>query len=125
MRRTIKSTDKIYPLLDYINEGNYCCEWYYIDKGDQTLWFYELRPQNRIACISHEKYPAIPLMDFNGRYGMELRGIGTNASFNPTIDREGKPKQHQNPLRIYFYQEFSVLYSEEELSKLKSITIGH
>lgn len=137
MRRTIKPTQSVSPLLDYINKsGNYVakgndhndyCVWYWLDKEKQTLWFYELRPQNRIALVNHgeDKYPAIPLMDFTGRYGMGYNGIGTDVSFNPTVDQKGNEKRVNNPQRIYYYQEFFVLYSEEELSKLNSITINH
>lgn len=127
MRRTIKPTSSCNPLLDYIEKGNGCCEWYYLDKEKQTLWFYELRPQNRIARVNHgyDKYPAIPLMDFTGQYGMGYNGIGTDVSFNPTIDQKGNEKRVSNPQRIYYYQEFFVLYTEDELSKLSSITINH
>jgi hypothetical protein len=64
-------------------------------------------------------------MDFTGRYGMGYNGIGTDVSFNPTIDQKGNEKRVSNPQRIYYYQEFFVLYSEDELSKLSSITINH
>lgn len=126
MRRTVKPTNSDNPLLDYIKRGNSCCEWYYIDKEKQTLWFYELRPQNRIVLVNHgyDKYPAIPLMDFIGP-GMGYNGIGTDVSFNPIVDREGNEKRANNPQRVYYYQEFMVLYTEEELSKLTTITIDH
>lgn len=123
MRRKIEATTNNYPLLDYIDKGNRACEWYYIDKYNQTLWFYELRPKDRIAREDrgYEKYPAIPLIDF-GDYN---NGIGTNVSFNPTVDNNGNEKRNNNPQKIYYYQEFFVIYSGEELSKLNSITINH
>ena len=97
------------------------------DKENKFLRFYELRPKDRIALVNHgyDKYPAIPLMDFTGRYGMGYNGIGTDVSFNPTIGPDGTAKRVENPQRIYYYQEFFVLYSEAELSKLTSIKINH
>ena len=129
IRRTIKPARSSGPLSDYIKKGNGCCEWYYLDEENQTLRFYELRPQNRIARVNHgyDASPAIPLMDFSGshNYGAAYRGIWTDVSFNPTIDNYGNEKKVSNPERIYYYQEFLVLYTEEELSKLSSITIDH
>lgn len=128
MRRTIKPTTSVNPLLDYINDGKYTCEWYYIDKENEVLWFYELRPQDKIMLVSHgyDKYPAIPLMDYTNKHtGGNYNGIGTDIPFNPTIEAFGKPKRNEDSPKIYYYQEFFVSYSEEELSKLTSITINH
>ena len=127
MRRKSEPTTSVNPLLDYISKGNSTCVWYYIDKENKFLRFYELRPKDRIALVNHgyDKYPAIPLMDFTGRYGMGYNGIGTDVSFNPTIGRDGTANRIDNPQRIYYYQEFFVLYSEAELSKLTSIKINH
>lgn len=127
MRRKSEPAASANPLLDYISQGNSTCVWYYIDKENKYLRFYELRPKDRIALVNHgyDKYPAIPLMDFTGRYGMGYNGIGTDVSFNPTIGRDGKANWVDNPQRIYYYQEFFVLYSEAELSRLTSIKIDH
>lgn len=117
-RKKAEPTTSANPLLDYISQGNGTCEWYYIDKENKILRFYELWPKDRIARVNHgyDKYPAIPLMDFTGRVGMGYNGIGTDVSFNPAIDGNKK---------IYYCQEFFVLYSEAELSKLTSIKIDH
>lgn len=114
-------------LQNYIAQGNRTCEWYYIDKENQILRFYELRPKERIALVDHgyDKLPAIPLMDFIGIVGGNYLGISTEVSFNPIAKNKGKSTRGNNPQRIYFCQEFFIVYSEEELSKINSITIGH
>ena len=127
MRRKIEPTTNQGSLSDYISKGNSTCVWYYLDKESKRLRFYELRPKDRIALVNHgyDKYPAIPLLEFTGRDGIGYVGIGTDITFNPTIGPDGTAKRVENPQRIYYYQEFFVLYSEAELSKLTSITINH
>ena len=125
----VEETTDINPLLDYISEGHYSCEWYYIDKEKEMLHFYDLVPQKRLILVNHgyDKYPAIPLMDYNGQFNGvgTYNGIGTDVSFNPLIDGNGELKRFNNPNKVYYYQEFFVSYTEEELSKLKSIVIDH
>lgn len=126
MRRKMGPLPSAYnPLYEYIAKGNSTCEWYYVDMEGKFLWFYELRPQNRIKSLYYEngveKYPIIPIMDFNNRKS-SLRNV---ASFYPMIDDWGRQKRNANPNKTYYYQEFFLLYTEEELSKLNSITINH
>lgn len=123
-----ESTTSTYPSLDhYIGKGNITCEWYYIDEEKQFLQFYELRPKKRIALVDHgsDKSLAIPLMDYTGRVGMGYTGVDTNVSFNPIVKHKGNATRNNNKQKIYYCQEFFVIYSENELSKLSSITINH
>lgn len=108
--KTIDGT--IYPdaLEEYMSKGNKTCAWFYIDKKLRKCFFYELSPKERIAPLSGE---CIPIHNFH-TYNSELN----HTSFNPIFGRNMKESTV-----VYYHQRFKILYSEEELSKLNSITI--
>ncbi len=108
-----KSIDgTIYPsaLEEYISKGNKTCAWFYIDKKLRKCFFFELSPKEKIAPLTGI---CIPIHN-RGTYNSELN----HTSFNPIFGRN-----MMESTVVYYHQRFKILYSEEELSKLKSITI--
>ena len=123
LRMRLDDTKTIYDgFYDYVRQEKGLCTWFYIDKELNKTYFWELCPKSE--KLYNEK---------NRNFiGYSFRDWGTNGdvfnattTFNPTIDQKGNERKVNNPQRIYYYQEFFVLYSEEELSKLNSITINH
>lgn len=90
-------------LWNYINRGgNYTCEWYYIDDSNETLWFYELNPQNGLKAV------------FNTIAFAATSGMGYVFTLSLSW---GRPD--------FYYQRFFIRYSEKGLSRLERITVKH
>lgn len=87
-------------------------------------YYYILFPSNRIAGIIGESRKEgninldVPIKDY---------GDGYKLHFNPLIEQDSFDNSINMRInsRIYFQQEFFLVYSEDELSRLKSITINH
>ena len=114
--------------------NNFICWYYeeYEDKDDgkrsQNGHYYYLSPSSRIKgiyrnCPEGLTFIHTPIKDYEA-YDQDDGGY---LHFNPSIESEHSINNHLRRLRknkgIYFEQKFFIEYTEEELSKLTSITI--
>jgi hypothetical protein len=89
-------------------------------------YYYILSPSDRIVGVT-AKYRKEGMVTLN----VPIKDFGNdridNLHFNPLISDDipdgGFQKRITN--RLYFQQEFFIIYSQDELSKLNSITISH
>lgn len=107
--------------------------WFYTERSQGSSFYeyyhyYILHPSDRIAGITgkgrrvgRSVYLNVPIQD----YGKDR--VLHNLHFNPLI--EDNPNDEglgdRRNKRLYYQQEFFIIYSENELSKLNSITIDH
>lgn len=114
----------------FLREQKGLYSWYYIDNATHRTFFWELYPKSEKVYKNNEGHTKYIFRDFV-TYARDV--FNAEVSFNPMVDRKGKPKYEDNPrydprynpTQIYYDQEFNVSYSEAELSKLASITINH
>lgn len=133
--------------LDYVIKDNlsnewYCCivnsrnreeklisVWKYGCKNDNSYHHFILSPSERILTLNGFSKDVSNYTEYDTSIMNYGSGSPDYFNFNPMErshygDRENKVKQRQKT-RIYFEQSFHVMYSEDELSRLKSITIEH
>jgi hypothetical protein len=128
----VEDTHVNYQKTQQIKEQNQLI-WCYderIDLGSRyinNVHYYILSPSDRIAGITG-KYRN----ENSGKLNVPIKDYGNdralpNLHFNPLI--EDNPNDEglgdRRNKRLYYQQEFFIIYSENELSKLNSITIEH
>ena len=93
----------------------------------ENTYYYILSPSDRIAGITGKLRKEgnvtlnVPIKDFGNDNYL------TNLHFNPLIDdnpNDGGIRKRINE-HLYYQQEFFIIYSQDELSRLNSITINH
>ena len=118
-------------------------KWNNIEKQCQLIWQYEeridlgarymnnayyyiLSPSDRIAGITGKNRNEgnvtlnVPIKDFDND---QLNNLHFNPLISGNIPDRGFQKRITD--RLYFQQEFFIIYSQDELSRLSSITINH
>lgn len=116
-KKSIKTNNKMYVYKDYISYNNFNCIWDFYDEKSQTAYLYELCPKDRLSFINRG------LGNDDWRLPLHFTG---DCIFNPSVTSKGKRRSFiDNPDKAYYYQQFLVIYPQEELSKLNSIVINH
>lgn len=116
-KKSIKTNNKMYVYKDYISYNNFNCIWDFYDEKSQTAYLYELCPKDRLSFINRG------LGNDDWRLPLHFTG---DCIFNPSVTSKGKRRSfNDNPDKAYYYQQFLVIYPQEELSKLNSIVINH
>lgn len=131
-RMKLDNTKTIHDgFYEYVTKQKGLCSWYYIDNAIQKTFFWELYPKSERLYQENENYEKYVFRDLVSSGGNVLDAV---VSFNPMVDEKGKRKFEEprygiryqyDYTQVYYHQEFNVIYSEAELSKLTSITINH
>lgn len=98
-----------------------------IDSYRDDAYFYILFPSDRIAGL---RTTDGEIFTFNSTLNVPIIDFGEKSyhlNFNPLIKNFRNDKLVDTRIndRVYYQQEFSIIYSQEELSRLNSITIDH
>ena len=112
---------------DYASNGKvkHFFAYSYIDKERDMVSVYEMLPYNRLLKYDKD-YDSrkSDYLDILKRGCISLLfGFNDVFYFNPALDANGKERRRIEGPDVCFRQEFYLLYSEEELSRLNNITI--